>query len=231
MPIQALYFDFGGVLLRTHDWAPRLRWDARLGLPPGSVEQAVFNSPQGQAAQHGRLSAATHWQQLGAQWGLSAAELDQMRADFWAGDALDATLIAALRTLRGRYRIGLISNAFDSLRDELTHRWQIADLFDAITISAELGVMKPAPVVFLHALGQFGIAAEAAVFIDDFAHNIAGARAVGLHAIHYPPTLQAADLLAALHDLGIREQATGDGEQVTGDREQVTGDRKLASGH
>jgi FMN phosphatase YigB (HAD superfamily) len=39
-----------------------------------------------------------------------------------------------------------------------------------------------------------------AVFIDDFAHNIEGARAVGMAAIHYQPGI---DLVAELAALGV----------------------------
>lgn len=41
--IKAAILDFGGVIVRTEDYGPRHAWDRRLGLPPGSVEQAVHH--------------------------------------------------------------------------------------------------------------------------------------------------------------------------------------------
>jgi putative hydrolase of the HAD superfamily len=185
--IKAVCFDFGGVLLRTRDRSYRHHWDDRFGWPHGTLEERVFNSPQGREAQLGRFSAETHWQQLNADWGLSPAELARLRADFPAGDALDDSLIAALRRMRRHVRLALISNAFDSLREELHTRWPIAELFDVIVVSAEIGTMKPDPAIYHHALQLLALPPHQTVFIDDFAHNIAGARAIGMHAIHYPP--------------------------------------------
>jgi beta-phosphoglucomutase-like phosphatase (HAD superfamily) len=44
---------------------------------------------------------------------------------------------------------------------------------------------KPDPPIFHLALEKLEAAPEEAVFIDDFAHNIAGAQAVGMHAIQF----------------------------------------------
>lgn len=199
MTIQAVFFDFGGVILRTASHAPRHRWDATLGLPPGTVEELFFNSPRGRAAQHGHHSEAAQWRWLGAELGLSAEQLTTLRADFWVGDVLDAAVLAVLRGLRPAYRVGLISNAMDGLRPYLDEQG-LLPLFDAVVISAEFGTMKPDPAIYTHALAQLDVPAAAAVFIDDFAHNIAGAHAVGMHGIHMTP---ATDLAAELARLGV----------------------------
>ena len=54
--IRAVIFDWGGVLMRTVDASPRLAWDARLGLAPGSVNRLVFESPAWRRAQLGQIS-------------------------------------------------------------------------------------------------------------------------------------------------------------------------------
>jgi HAD superfamily hydrolase (TIGR01509 family) len=77
----------------------------------------------------------------------------------------------------------------------------LADAFDLIVGSAYQKVMKPAPEIFLWTLTQLGRQPHEAVFIDDFAANVAGARAVGMAAIHYQPAL---DLAAALAALGVQ---------------------------
>ena len=40
MTLETIIFDFGGVLLRTHDHAWRTKWDDRLGLKHGSFERS-----------------------------------------------------------------------------------------------------------------------------------------------------------------------------------------------
>ena len=54
--IRAVIFDWGGVLMRTVDASPRLAWDARLGLAPGSVNRLVFESSAWRRAQLGQIS-------------------------------------------------------------------------------------------------------------------------------------------------------------------------------
>lgn len=199
--IQALIFDVGGVLLRTHDWSHRHKWDAKLGLAPGTAEETVFNSEFGTAAQLGQLTTDQHWQQLGQHFQLTTAALAQFRADFWAGDQFDHTIIDYVRTLRPRYQTAIISNAFDDLRAVLTDEFKVADAFDLIVVSAEENVMKPAAAIYERTLKRLNCPPEQAVFIDDSAKNIAGAQAVGLQTIHYVRDM---DIAAALQKLGVQ---------------------------
>lgn len=193
--IDAMIFDVGGVLVRTVSWERRLAWDAQLGLAPGTVEQLVFNSDHGQAAQCGTVTAEEHWEWVAAELGLSAESRTQFQTDFWAGDKLDYALITFICRQKQLRKTAIISNAMDDLPVNLAHKWGIADAFDVIVGSAEFGVMKPDPAIYLHTLDRLGVAPQAALFIDDFAHNVAGAQAVGMHAIHFKPDR---DLYAAL---------------------------------
>jgi hypothetical protein len=84
--IRAVIVDWGGVLMRTEDAVPRLAWDARLDLPPGSVNRLVFESPAWQRALVGQVSEDELWGDVGARLSLPAAALAEFRRDFWAGD-------------------------------------------------------------------------------------------------------------------------------------------------
>jgi putative hydrolase of the HAD superfamily len=196
--VKAVIFDFGGVILRTQDWSGRRRWEQRLGLAEHGAEQLVFNSEMGRQAQHGRITYNELWQWVGQTCGLSATELAQFQNDFWAGDVLDMEMVEMIRGLRPFYQTALISNAFDDLREVLAHQFAIADAFDVIVISAEEGIMKPDPRLYQLALERLGCRPEEAVFIDDFARNIEGATAVGLHTIHFTAGI---DLAIVIKDL------------------------------
>lgn len=198
--IKTIIFDFGGVILRTQNWHGRHKWEQKLGLAPNEAEAIVFNSEMGRKAQHGTLNYADHWRWLGDHFNLSPAELKEFESDFWAGDVLDEALVNLIRHLQTNYQTALISNAFSDLRDGLNNQFKIADAFDVIVISAEEGVIKPDPRLYQIALDRCGCQAPEAVFIDDFAHNIEGAEAVGMAGIHFTPTT---DLTAELAKLGI----------------------------
>jgi HAD superfamily hydrolase (TIGR01509 family) len=51
--------------------------------------------------------------------------------------------------------------------------------------------VKPDERIFRLALERLGITPGEAVFVDDFTENITGARAAGLHAIHFRSADQA----------------------------------------
>lgn len=55
-----------------------------------------------------------------------------------------------------------------------------------LLVSGELGVMKPAAAIFEQALDRFGAKPSDALFLDDNAANVAGARRLGLSAFLVP---------------------------------------------
>ena len=57
--------------------------------------------------------------------------------------------------------------------------------FDQLTWSCELGAVKPDPAIYRHAIRELAVKPEEALFIDNLERNIAGARAVGLHGLHF----------------------------------------------
>lgn len=201
MTIKAVIFDVGGVLVRTESRQPRNDLEARLGLAPGAAEMLVFNGLVGLQAQRGEMTSQALWASVQRELGLDVDGLAQFRAAFYGGDRLDEALVAFVRSLRPRYQTAIISNAMDDLLEMVTQHYPMADAFDLIVGSAYQRVMKPAPEIFLHTLAELGRAPEEAVFIDDFAHNVEGARAVGMAAIHFVPGI---DLVAELAALGVR---------------------------
>ena len=199
--IRAVIFDVGGVLLRTEERSHRNALEQRLDLQAGESEFLVFNSEMGQAAQLGKVTPEELWRWLQTHLALSDEGLVEFQRQFWAGDRMDVELVDFVRQLRWRYITAIISNAQGDLPALLTDKYPIADAFDLIVYSAAEGVMKPDAAIFLRTLQRLGCAPHEAVFIDDFAHNVEGARAVGMYAIHYRASM---DLRAALEDLGVK---------------------------
>jgi epoxide hydrolase-like predicted phosphatase len=199
MTIQAIYWDIGGVLIRTQDRTPRQQLAQRLGLTYQALEEFVFGSELGRKAQRGELPELERWASLAHELNIPPAEIPAVREAFFGGDFLDERLVAYIRNLRTRYRLGVISNAMSDTREFIEVRCGLAGVFDHLTFSAELGIMKPDPRIFQHALAALGVQPAEAVFVDDFMHNVEGARAVGMHAIHFQNPDQAlADLEALL---------------------------------
>jgi epoxide hydrolase-like predicted phosphatase len=184
--IRAVIFDWGGVIMRTVDTRPRLKWDVRLGLAPGSVNRLVFESREWRCAQLGQISEDEAWTQLGTQLKLSLELLGELRRDFWAGDRLDHDLVTLIRHLRSHFKTALLSNFPASLRDLLT-QLSVTDAFDAITISGEEGIVKPDARIYQLAAQRSGVPTNECLLVDDFVENVKGACAAGMQALHFAP--------------------------------------------
>ncbi|MFN8444262.1 MAG: HAD family phosphatase [Caldilineaceae bacterium] len=198
--IKALIFDIGGVILRTEDRHPRQQLEQRLGLQPGEAEYLVFNSEMGQKAQMGQITSEQLWHWVQARLKLDDTGLRQFQEEFWAGDRIDWSMIELIRSLHPRYQTAIISNAMDNLHETVARFDPYGRLFDCVVGSAYEKVMKPSPEIFLRTLDRLQLTPQQALFVDDFAHNIVGAQAVGLQTLHFKPGL---DLRHELKYLGI----------------------------
>jgi len=201
MTLRAVLVDYGGVLVRTWDDSPRRAWAQRLGLEVGELARIVFESETARLAAIGKLDEAEHWRWVAQRLGLSPEEAAAFTFDFFAGDQADPELAALIRDLRPRYKTGLLSNCWPSLRSTLQHQ-RLDGLFDALILSCEVGAAKPDPRIYQEALRQLGVAPHEAVFIDDFPAHIEGARTLGLHTIPFRDTPSLKQALQALmtHD-------------------------------
>lgn len=181
---RAVYFDLGGVIVRTGDREPRTKLAERLGMSYDELAKVVFENESSARASLGAISTEEHWVAVVQRLGLPPTETDAVRQEFFAGDIIDLDLIAFIRSLRPKYRTGLISNAWPDMRAYLVSQ-NIADAFDQMVISAEVGMVKPDARIYQLALEKLGVAPAEAIFVDDFAVNIEGARAVGMYAIQF----------------------------------------------
>ncbi len=194
--IKAVIFDMGGVLVRC--MRPDVR--AELGKPYGltreRLEAVVFGSAMAALASVGKASDAELWEHIRGTVGVAPAELAAFQEKFWSADNVDDELVKVIKALRKTYKTGLLSNAWLDARDALTMKYpHLMNSFDVSIFSAEVGLVKPDPAMYNLILEKLGVAAQEAVFVDDFIENIVGAEQLGLHAIRFVSAEQAmADL-------------------------------------
>ena len=184
MSIRAVFFDLGGVILRTEYQAPREHLAEKLGMEYDDLVKVVFDSESGYQASMGAITPDEHWAAVVKRLKRPASEMEAIRHEFFAGDIIDRTLLEFLRSLRGTYKTGLISNAWGDLRDYIV-REKFDDAFDHMIISAEVGAVKPEAKIYKIALEQAGVSANEAVFVDDFVVNIEGCEKVGMQGIYF----------------------------------------------
>lgn len=192
MSIKAVYFDLGGVIVRTEDKGPRTRLGAEFGKSYRDMELIVFENDSSIRATVGEISEDDHWQTAIAALGLPQSEIPRVREAFFAGDQIDRQLLDFLRGLRPRCKTGLISNAWSGLRPWIVSQ-RFDDAFDHMTISAEIGIGKPAEGIYRHALKKLGVRAEESIFVDDVPKNIEACKAIGMHGILFHSASQVMD--------------------------------------
>lgn len=87
---------------------------------------------------------------------------------------------------RQGYRIGAVTNRVlggEPFREELHHHG-LLDCFEVLSISCDLGYMKPHPKIFEHALDTLDVSPqEAAMVGDSLRADVGGAQALGMTAV------------------------------------------------
>ncbi len=61
----------------------------------------------------------------------------------------------------------------------------LAELFDAVVISGQVGMRKPSPEIYLHAVRALGQEPGDCVFVDDLARNLGAAAELGIATLHH----------------------------------------------
>jgi putative hydrolase of the HAD superfamily len=206
MTIDAVILDVGGVLLVPHAGVVSSALEAlgvRLDAP--MAECAHYVGVHAMDAAEDELSARRAYLEgyadaVGIEPKHRAQALVRM-AELWSGSTLElwrqrvSGSIDGLRRLAttGR-KLGIVSNADGTIEEQL-RRNEICQLGEglgvpvlAIVDSHIVGVAKPAAEIFRHALDPLGVAPERAIYVGDTVrYDVSGARAAGLHPMHFDP--------------------------------------------
>ena len=197
----AIVFDIGNVLF---DWDPRFLYE-RL-IPPGEALDAFLHDvvTRDWHFQHdeGRAFAETS-AELTARFPQHAALIAAWGPRF--NESIRGEITGMVALVEELDEAGVPLFAITNFSGEFfppfrATQARLFDRFRDIVVSGDERLVKPDAAIYRLALDRFGIAAAAAVFIDDSLPNVAGARAVGMTALHFvdEPTVR-----GQLHDLGM----------------------------
>jgi putative hydrolase of the HAD superfamily len=136
--------------------------------------------------------------------GLEAEDMDGFLADVQP----DERMFGAVTTLRGAgVRVALLSNSWaksDYPRERL------ADAFDGVVISGEVGMRKPEPRIYLHAAQVIGVGPRDCVFVDDTKSHVAVAADLGMTIVLHEDAAQTLRELERLFKLDLGSDKTKD---------------------
>jgi putative hydrolase of the HAD superfamily len=193
---RGLLVDYGGVL--TTDVFDSFRAFCELeGLEPDAMLRLFGNDEECRdlmlGLETGAVGAEQFEPRVAALLGVQAPGLiDRL----FAGSRPDEQMLDAVRRARGAgIRTGLLSNSWGTTRYP---RDVLAELFDGVVISGEVGIRKPAPEIYALSAERIGLASEECVFVDDLSVNLAPAAELGMATVHHRA---AADTIAQLERL------------------------------
>ena len=177
---RAVIFDIGGVLEICPATGWTAVWEQRLGLPAGEIDRRCADVWE--AGSVGEITEAQVRTRVAAQLSLDLHEVDALLADLWHEylGTVNDELVAYVRSLRARCRLGILSNSFVGARER---ERELVALVDDTVYSHEIGLNKPDPRAFAAACASLRARPEECLLVDDHAPNIAAARAFGMHAV------------------------------------------------
>ncbi|MFO1327023.1 MAG: HAD-IA family hydrolase [Rubrivivax sp.] len=186
--IRAVVWDFGGVI-SSSPFEAFAAYEAARGLPPGLLRRVNATNPDDNA-----------W----ARFERSEIDLDAFDAAFRTesaalghavpgreviallGGTIRPQMVQALRRLRERLKIGLITNnvaAPGATGADAPGRDAVLPLFHHVIESARTGLRKPDPRIYRLMTDTLGVAPAQAAFLDDLGVNLKPARELGMHTI------------------------------------------------
>ncbi|MFC8535853.1 HAD family hydrolase [Streptomyces sp. NPDC057249] len=204
MTATCVIFDIGGVLEITPETGWVQRWEERLGLPLGHVNERMRDVWR--AGSVGSISEREVHRQVAARLGLDPAQVGAFMADAWAEylGTPNEELIAYARGLRGVCRLGILSNSFVGARERESALYHFDELVEHIVYSHEIGIEKPDLRAFEAACATLDVLPENCLFIDDVAVNVEAARAAGMQAHLFEDNARTITRIAAHLDAGTR---------------------------
>jgi putative hydrolase of the HAD superfamily len=199
--IRAVIFDFGGVictfdidifLRRIEPFSEYSLAELRSGTLSAASEQARLYET-------GLITSLEFHRRVSG-----LAKLDMPVADFARAYCeifapIHSTL-DLIRQLKQHYRVALLSNTSEWHFEYGIKPVEVFPLFETVTLSFEVGAMKPARKIYDDALRKLGLPASACAYIDDLSENVAAAAALGMSAVRYT---NHEDVVTALRGYGL----------------------------
>ena len=198
-----LLVDWGGVMT-TNLFDSFAAFCTAEGIDTDALRQAFRSSPEAQellfAFEEGRVDAVAFERQLAELLGIPLRHEGLIERMF-AGSALDEQMVSAVRAIHGAgIRTGLISNSWGV---NTYPRPLLAELFDGVVISGEVGIRKPAARIYELGAEAIGLPPAECVFVDDLPFNLPPAAELGMRTIRHYNAADTIDQLQALFGLTL----------------------------
>lgn len=190
MPIRAIIFDFGNVLVKwdAHQLYQRFFPDLQsVDSFLKEIHFAEWNAQQdaGRLFSEGVADLSKKFPHY--------AELIQAYDTYWEESltgTFDEVIELAKKLKQAGYKIYLLTNSSAEKFEIAKQKYSFLQMFDDMIISGEHKLLKPDPAIYHFTLNRINHKANECVFIDDSLPNIESAKAIGFYTIHFQSPTQ-----------------------------------------
>jgi putative hydrolase of the HAD superfamily len=188
MHIDALILDFGEVLVHPQSADAIARMAQLVHVSAEEFQKRYWSH---RVAYDSGLPAVDYWRRVLQGLDPAPDDLDPIVADLIAADYDSWTVYRPdvweiARTFKAAGgRTAILSNGVPEIMGRLQRERSLAEFFDAIVVSCEVGCAKPDPAIYRICLERLNVPAEAALFVDDRVENLEAARALGIQTLHF----------------------------------------------
>jgi putative hydrolase of the HAD superfamily len=212
MPVEAVIWDFGGVVTASPFEAFN-RLEAERGLPRDFIRRVNAANPHDNAwarlerAEIDRAAFDRLFREESRALGHEVPGTEVLAA---LTGVVRPRMVDALRACKQRFKVGCITNIFLA-EDGQAHRMdrgvgEVFALFDVVIESAKAGVRKPDPRIYRMMCDALQVAPASCVYLDDLGINCKPAAQLGMTAIKVVDEAQALAELARATGLSFKEE-------------------------
>lgn len=185
MSIKNVVFDVGNVLVR---WDPQHIVSQVFPQQPDSLTLArsIFKHQIWFDLNLGLITEAQALQHYHQMLGIELNTLQQMAEIIKESLILLPESVQLLKNLhQSAFNLYALTDNTHEIMAYLRQKYDFWPLFKGVVVSAEVGCLKPSEKIYRYLLDTYQLKAEETVFIDDLAANVAGAQALGIHAVQF----------------------------------------------
>ncbi len=205
--VRAVVFDLGGVFL---EGGPDLvRGFGRKHGVPEPVWERIRNDLfiEGDAwnrVERAELTLDAFAEELLARVAAHGVRLTLEQARNFMGvpgeerSRLRGEIVDACRRLRACMPTALLTNNIREWRENWRQRLPVAELFDVVVDSSDVGMRKPEPPIYRLIEQRLGLAGADLLFVDDLGVNLKTARQLGWQTVKYDDTARVLGILDAV---------------------------------
>lgn len=181
--ITTIIFDVGGVLM---SWPKDAVYaDLKNELELDETEFALFWRKYLPLYGERKITEPELWEKARKDFGIRRVSPKEnlLGREFAAATEVYVTVLEKAGELKKRkFKIAILSNTND-VHSEIMRQKKIFEPFEHVFLSQVIGIRKPSPKIYMHALSELNSKPDETVFIDDTLENVEAAKKLGMHTI------------------------------------------------